>query len=599
MARPWLILTIVCIAGAAARAQDAGVELRLGTYTLEPGEAIDVQLVCTNTGRPDAPTSAMPDGLKLELAGTSPSVFAQTSILQGRRTQVTTYTWPMRLTALKEGTYTLGPLTVSAEGRTWQTDPVEVVVRASQITSLPRGDQVMFAEIEVAPTTVYLTQSYTTTLTIGMRKVNIEGRTYNIDLLRDVLSVRESQLSVFAGGQVSKSEQRIRDSAGHTHAYEVFRVTKSIRADEPGDALVGPVFLRANYPLRLRRGFFGDLEVAESRRETTRADAVTVLVKAPPAEGRPPSYTGSIGEYAMAVDAKPLRVEQGQPITLTVTITGVPLESVAGPDLTQQPELAGRFDFATEELVGDVVRESKVFHRAIFPRQQGAQSIPSIAWSYFDPRRQSYVTLSTDPIDIVVDPPVSGGDSHLVDHASERATGLALTRLAGGIAPNHVNPEVVLVDQAPRFEAAELGAVAGAPVAYLLILLTARHRSRMRRDPAWARRRGARARAERLLRDGAAKSDAAEGWQRLARALTGYVCDRFDLPPGRMTPGEIGEVLAANGLNADLVSEVRGFLESCDAVRYAPGAQDSAALSDATARTRQWIEKLEQAVRRT
>ncbi len=599
MIRISLILAVLCITGGVTRAQDAGVELRLGTHALEPGEAIDVQLVCTNIGRPDAPSTAMPDGLRLELAGTSPSVFAQTSIVQGRRTQVTTYTWPMRLTALKEGTYTLGPVTVSAEGRTWQTDPIEIVVRASQITSLPRGDQVMFAEIEVAPTTVYLTQSYTTTLTIGMRKVNIEGRTYNIDLLRDVLSVRESQLSVFAGGQVSKSEQRLRDSAGQTHAYEIFRVTKSIRADEPGEALVGPVFLRANYPLRLRRGFFGDLEVAESRRETTRADAVTVLVKAPPAEGRPPSYTGSIGEYAMAVDAKPLRVEQGQPITLTVTITGAPLESAAGPDLTRQPELAGRFDYAAEELVGDVVRASKVFHRAIFPRQQGAQSIPPIAWSYFDPRRQNYVTLTSDPIDIVVDPPVGGGDSHLVDNASKRDAGLALTRLAGGIAPNHVNSDLVLVDQSPRIEAVELGTVAGAPVAFLLILLTARHRSRLRRDPAWARRRGARARAERLLRDGAARGDDPEGWQRLARAVTGYVCDRFDLPPGLMTPREIGEVLAANGLSIDLVSEVRGFLESCDAVRYAPGARDSAALTDAAARARQWIEKLEQAVKRT
>lgn len=593
MTRARLILVFVCIAGAVARAQDAGVELRLGTHTLEPGEAVDVQLVCTNTGRPDAPSAVTPDGLKLELTGAAPSVFAQTSIVQGRRAQVTTYTWLMRLTALKEGTYTLGPVTVNAEGRAWQTDPVTVVVRASQITSLPRGDLVMFAEIEVNQTTVYLTQSYAATLTIGMRKVNIEGRTYNLDLLRDVLSVRDSQLSVFAGGQVSKSEQRLRDSAGQTHAYEVFRVSKTIRADAPGEVLVGPVFLRANYPLRLRRGFFGDLEVAESRRETARADAVTVRVKAPPAEGRPPSYTGSIGEYTMAVDARPLRVEQGQPITLTVTISGAPLESAAGPVLTRQPELAGRFDFAGDELVGDVVRGSKVFHRAIFPRQQGAQSVPAIAWSYFDPRRETYVTLTSDPIDIVVDPPLGGGDAHLVENASLRDTGLALTRLAGGIAPNHVDPDLVLVDHSLRVSPVELGTVAGAPVTYLLILLAARHRSRLRRDPAWARRRRARARAERLLRDGAAEGNPGERLQRLARALAGYVCDRFDLPPGVMTPREIGEVLTANGQSKELVGEVRGFLESCDAARYAPAALDDAVLTDAAARTRRWMEQLE------
>src|ERR1700675_1035475 len=55
-----------------ADAQEAGVELRLESTTLEVGEAVDAQLICTNTGQPEMPQLSVPAGLDLQITNPAP-----------------------------------------------------------------------------------------------------------------------------------------------------------------------------------------------------------------------------------------------------------------------------------------------------------------------------------------------------------------------------------------------------------------------------------------------------------------------------------------------------------------------------------------------
>ena len=594
LARRMFIAWAIVAAARAAPAQQPWLELKLDASTLELGEAVSFELVCTNIGRPDTPQAAVPDGLDLKLLNTVPSKGSFTQIVNGRMSQRTTYKYAMRLTALKEGTYTFGPVSVVADGKTYETQPVQIVVRDTQIMSVPRGDRYVYAELEVEPRSLYVTQTYTATLTFGIRKVEIGGRVYRMDLLRDVLDQRASQLSVFSDGQVRRTERWLRDSAGTRHRYEVFTVTKEIRAEEVGEILVGPVFLKLNYPTALRRGFFGSHDITRARKETARNDAVTVEVKAPPEGGRPNGYTGAIGRFTMNVSAKPTRVEQGQPITLTVAIEGTPLEGIAGPDLTQQPELISRFDFTADELVGDLERGAKVFRRALFPKQVGEQTVPSISWSFFDVLQERYVTLTSEPVPITVDPPPATTTTIIMPAQGDLAPeGTALTVLTGGISPNYVDAEAVLANQVFTFTPSWIASLIASPLVWLIVTAAARHRARLRTDTGLARRRRARRRA--LTRIGQAlRRDRAEHQVNgLAETLRGYVADRFGLPGGTLTPGDVKTLLTENGIDATVAAAISDFLEKCDAVRYASGTLDALTPSDAADEVRRWIKRLE------
>ena len=583
---------------AVASAQDAAVELRLESTTLEIGEAIDAQLICTNTGPPEMPQFSIPAGLELQVLNPIPAQFSQMSIVNGRRSQKTTYTYSMRLTARKEGTYTLGPISVVGETSTFQTAPVRIIVQKQQVASQPEQDQFVFVRMSVEPRSLYVTQSFTATLVIGIRKVEVDGQAVDMENLLQTVDARASELSIF-GTRFSSSELSLADSAGQRHPYVLFKSTREVRAEEVGPMPVGPVFLKVNYPTSLRRGFFGGMEVARSRKETARADAITVDVKGPPEQGRPADFTGAIGQFTMQVEVKPTRVEQGRPVTLSMAIQGAPLEGLAGPDLTKQAELASRFDFATDELTGDIENRAKMFRRAIFPKQHGEQTVPPIAWSYFDPRVERYVSLMSKPIPLVVDPasPGSVGMSAGEFEASER-NGAVLKVVQGGISPNYVDPGLVLVDMSLRFSTTtQVAALALPPLLCLTLTLTVRHRSRLKMDVRYARRRRARHHAHRLIDHALRNGDPAAQLTALSQAMKGYLADRFCLPPGALTPQDVWTLLSECGIDAATAGQIAGFLESCDAALYAPGGIGTSSPLQTAASVRGWIEQIERVAR--
>ncbi len=595
--RPTFLSLAICVLlpfAAVTMAQQPGVQLKLEAQTLELGESINVQVVCTNTGPPGTPEASVPAGLDLKLISTTPNSNSSVQIINGRRSQRTTYTFLMRLTGLKVGTYTLGPIDVEADDTTYRTQPVRVVVRAGDTMSTPQGDRFIFAEIDAQPRSLYVTETLTARLTIGIRKVEINGRIFEIDLLRKVLDQGRSQFSVFSDGSVKKTERWLQDSSGTRHRYEVFHVTKQVRAEQIGDNAVGPVFLKANYPTKIRRGFFGGYEVSSTRRETARAKGVTVEVKAPPEQGRPPDYAGAIGRFSMRVTAKPARVDQGQPVTLAISITGSPLEGIAGPDLTRQPELASRFDYAGEELVGDMEGGAKVFRRAIFPKQVGEQTIPPLSWCYFDPRDERYVAVTSDPIRITVDPPTATQTTiTLLDETESQPQKISLTVLTGGISPNFIQPGAVLADQSFAFTVPWIASLGLSPFVWLIVSVTTRHRARLRADETFARRRRARREARAGISRALSNGDPARQLHGLAESMTGYLSDRFGLGPGTLTPGEVRTLLTTHGIQESTATAIVDFLQTCDAVLYAPGALGTLSVPQTAAKVAGWIKQIE------
>ena len=601
--------------GVAAAQQQAGVELRIGSRVLEEGEVVDAQLVCTNTPDPATPRFSVPEGLDLRLTSSNPSRSAMTSIINGRRSDTTTFTFSMRLTGKKAGTYTLAPIEVAAGGATYATEAITIVVRKSNSTDQRDGDRLVFARLNVkslspnpltlpsppegergngtgtTPLSLYVTQSFEATLTFAIRKFEADGRAVELGNLLQLVDGGGSDLSVF-GTRFTSGEVTLNDSGGARHTYVVYRQTREIRAEQVGTMAVGPVFLKVNYPLSLRRSWFGGYEIADSRREIARADAINVEVKGPPSEGRPPDFTSVIGHYDLTAVAKPTRVEQGQPVTLTLVLKGEPLDGVAGPDLSRNPDLASRFDFTKDELTGEIEGQARVFRRAIFPRQLGEQTIPSIAWSYFDPQTERYLSLSTDPIPITVDPSTAHAASDEISDQPHGAPANSLTVLGGGISPNYIDAGRVLANQAFSMgPVTTAGTLAVPPALYLVMTLATRRRMRLRTDPLFARRHAAKRTARVRIGKALKVVGAAQQLDCLATAMTGYVSDRFGLPPGELTPGDVRALLRDRA--ASVADEVAGFLESCDAIRFAPGAKDGLSPADTAASVRRWIAEIE------
>jgi hypothetical protein len=276
-----------------------------------------------------------------------------------------------------------------------------------------------------------------------------------------------------------------------------------------------------------------------------------------------------------------------------MVIQGSPLDGVAGPDLRNYPELAARFDFSAEESPGEKEGNSKVFRRAIFPRREGEQVIPPISWSYFDPKQERYVTITTDPIPIVVDPSASheaGGDTAL--DAINGPT--KLTRTGSGITPNVVDAARALTDQDVHLHPAVFGAtMIGPPILCFCAALVSWRGARLRGDANYSRRRSAGRVGRGRIRKAAGESSANARSNLLAEALTGYIADRFGLPRGALTSGEAERIVADRTGDAALAARVGQFLASCDLARFAGARAAESSQDSAVAQATELIEGIE------
>jgi type II secretory pathway pseudopilin PulG len=592
-ARTILIVGLLLIIASPARADDdPHVEVRLPVRTLEVGEAIDFQFVCVNTGRPETPRAEMPEGLELRRVNANPSYASSRTSIMGRTSQSERYTYMMRLLAVKEGTYTFGPITVTAGGKEYESEPITIEVRAAT------ASEYVFVDVSVSRSEVYIGEKYTATLRIGIRQVISQGRPVRLNLFRDVLDQRGSEFSIFRGGDGQISTVWRPDSEGQRHRFEVLTIVKEMRAEELGITSIGPVFVKADYPTSLRRDFFGDLRVGNSRKETAHAAGVPVQVKAPPAADRPADFTGAIGRYRLIAEAAPTQVEQGQAITLTLNLIGKPLEGVAGPDLSENAELASRFDFSKDELVGDLERDRKVFRRAIFPKQAGAQTIPPITWSYFDTERQRYRTIETKPIEIMVEAASPGSVEIAGSNGSAGQPGgppqeTKLVRLEQGLSPNYANVNELLAANTFRVTPVTVTLLVGSPTAWLAITLVQWRRRRHAANPALSRRARAHRAAQKSLDAALRQSDAAGQLAALHEAVIQYLADRFNLAPGQCTPTEMRSHLTQAGIAPDTINELSDFLEEAAAARYAPTSAASVPPVEMRGRIDGWLREIE------
>ncbi len=576
------ILLAVCPAPAAeAQSAPSTVEWQIGSRTYQVGEPFELRLVCTNLDRPQPPQIPAIDGLEIQLLSPAPQHFSSTSIAHGRVSKETTDTYIYRALGGTAGEFTIPAVDVPARGKSLKTTPLAVRIVPAPEESDNLGDRYLYASLVVDAESVYVTETVTATLRLGIRKLTVNGREADVDLWRNVASSGTASLSVFAGVEPSVTTAAMIDSNGDRHTYQVYRFDATIRADEAGPMLIGPVFVAWNYPteVRARRDFFSmagqRLEVVRSQHTRTQADAVTINVKAPPTEGQPRSYNGAIGRYKLDVDVKPDTVELGQPVTLNVTVRGRPLDGVAGPDLTRQPDLVSRFDFRRDEIVGELSDGSKTFRQAIFPKQEGRQTIPPIEWSYFDTRSEQYVTLTSDPLSLNVLPSKAAPSQMLLLDAPDarKNGGESLTLVhGGGLSPNYVDPALVLASHPFVLGWPAAATLIAPPLLLAALVVTRRKHIRLKSDDAYRRRRHARRNAIARLTEAAARVHAQAQAVGVADALRGFIADRFNLPSGALTAEDARRTLAEAGLAPALVGEITAFLDACDAAQYAGGA---------------------------
>jgi tetratricopeptide (TPR) repeat protein len=137
---------------------------------------------------------------------------------------------------------------------------------------------------------------------------------------------------------------------------------------------------------------------------TLQSDPIQIEVKPLPEEGKPASFNGAVGTFQMTLDAEPLKLTQGDPISVTIKIAGD--GSYASVEMPELSESSGWKLYPSRKFENNDRRTNKdflTFTQVLVPEASKAE-IPPFEFSYFDPDEEKYKILRTDAIPIEVTP---------------------------------------------------------------------------------------------------------------------------------------------------------------------------------------------------
>ena len=600
-----LALAFLAILPLRAAAQDISVDLSADRQELSLGEQFQLTVTVSGTMRsvPEPQLQNM-DNFQVVGRGTS----SQISIVNGQisATKSTNYT----VLPSREGAFSIGPAVIRFGGKDYSSNTLEIKVGGGQAPASPgaaapkpgpgaapprpgqssppveeslaegSGDANLFIRGSVDKREVYVGEQVTYTFGFYNRLRLAENPEYNPASFNgfwvEELDKSARQTSQVVNG-VSYSVQELR--------YALFPATD-------GEATIGPAKLA--YTIRNAWDFFDN-----GSRKALQTRLITVKVKPLPAAGKPADFGGAVGKFTIAGTVDKNSVKQGEAVTLELDIAGTGnIRSISEP----KPDSLEDFDIyesKSEENIdrsGERIRGKKIFRFVMVPRKEGEYRLPGVAFSFFDPEQEKYITVRSAELALTVLPSGEKEQPPAYHLAPESV-------MAVGEDIHYIKeaPSALKSPGKPLSSTALFWLLHLLPVVSVgLALLYRRHRGLLVSDLGYARQKGAGKRLERNLKDAARalkSGDTAACYAALDRALCHFIGDRLNEETvGMMTDGIVG-LLSVRNVAEDVREEVRRCLEHFAFVRFAPqSATEAETAREYLNKVRKLVGKLDKAL---
>ncbi len=309
---------------------------------------------------------------------------------------------------------------------------------------------------------------------------------------------------------------------------------------------------------------------------------IQLVVKALPEKGKPASFQGAVGNFRLSATIDRDKVKQNEPVTLKMVIEGEGnIETITRPKV---PALTGfkTYDsdtnsklFQTENVIGG----TKSFEVVFIPKEEGDSFVPPIEFSFFDPRQEKYVTLTTPNFPIQVEhseqnfqmPQELAGNA--IFQKQVKSEGKDIRYI------NEKNPEAIPAHAVDGAYTILLGGDLSLFALLVVLWMKDRQDRLFSKDHALRRRKTARGTAAaninklKKLAHSSRDEDTEIFFADLEKAMIQYITDKWNLSTHGVTRQDLAETLTAHfGAESAYLKDVLALYRLCDEFRFGKGS---------------------------
>jgi hypothetical protein len=329
--------------------------------------------------------------------------------------------------------------------------------------------------------------------------------------------------------------------------------------------------------------FFNDqfFNTVQNINYNAKSNTIKLHINPLPSQDVPKSFNGAVGNFTLSSEINSTTVKTNEPVTLKINISGSGnIQLLTMPEINLPPGF-DKYDPKISEQINrtDRINGSKTFEYLIVPRNAGQKEIPPIQFSYFNPERRSYITLSTPSYSLDVQQGPNNGNGNLAGYSKE---------------------EIKMLNQDIRYIKTSTGdltrqgdsvvfgfgfwTAALLPLILLSGLITWKRRSdklagnlqllRYQRAQKVAKARFKTART--LLET----NDQAGFYAEISQALFGYLEDKLHIPKAEISLERAVNELQRKNVGSELIINLKDCTEKCEYARFAPGSGSASAMND-------------------
>jgi hypothetical protein len=505
------------------------------------------------------------------------------SIINGKTTQniIKQYVMSYSLTADEPGRIHLPPVTITLDGKNYQTNPVEVSILRPDTTDKLDLEVTLSEQQCYVGQPVIMTIKFYISTDIGDFQFNIPAFTNDAFYLEepDTSNPQEKEYNLGNGIIVRVSQYRTVHNGKDSI---LLSFSKVLIPKYSGEVAISPTGVSADVAVGTVRsrdhffddsffdGFFGSRK--EYKRFMVSSQPLKLTVLPLPKEGKPMGFYGLVGQYTISASATPTQVNIGDPITLTIKIGGSKyLKPVQWPELEQISELVENFKIPSEKASPTIENGYKIFTQTIRANNDKVSAIPSIPLAYFDAEKGRYEVTKSEPIKLEVSPSkvLTSTDLEGKDFTPVNKEVEAIKK---GLSANYENLDA-LTNQTflplfAIFSAPYLLIWAG-PLALLIISFLTKSLSYTTPEKIVAKRRRTAASKAICNLKRIMSSAVGQQYELLASIMKQYIGNRFDKIAGSLTSNDCFEIIIAETKDGQSAEKYKEIIACCEAARYA------------------------------